>query len=179
MHKLNNVKMSESSERVFAVFAAIIGVTMYVTYLAAKRVKSASDFYTAGGGVSGLAAARRLARAGVEAAAVDHVVFGNALQTSADAIYLARHVALRAGLPIQTPAVTVNRLCGSGFESIIQGAQQILLGESKIAYHRGLEQADGVARRRVTKARFELFGHRCAADQVPTLEYTDPQAGTC
>ena len=54
-----------------------------------------------------------------------------------------------------------------------------MLGESKIAYHRGLEQADGVARRRVTKARFELFGHRCAADQVPTLEYTDPQAGTC
>ena len=77
-----------------------------------------------------IAAKGALERSGVEAAAVDHVVFGNALQTSADAIYLARHVALKAGLPIETPAVTVNRLCGSGFESIIQGAQQILLGES-------------------------------------------------
>ena len=70
---------------------------------------------------------------------MDHVVFGNALQTTADAIYLARHVALRAGLPIETPAVTVNRLCGSGFESIIQGAQQILLGESKIVLAGGAE----------------------------------------
>ena len=85
------------------------------------------------------AAQHALAKAGVEAAAVDHVVFGNALQTSADAIYLARHVALRAGLPIETPAVTVNRLCGSGFESIIQGAQQILLGESKIVLAGGAE----------------------------------------
>jgi acetyl-CoA acyltransferase 2 len=85
------------------------------------------------------AAQHALAKSGVEASAVDHVVFGNALQTSADAIYLARHVALRAGLPIETPAVTVNRLCGSGFESIIQGAQQILLGESKIVLAGGAE----------------------------------------
>ena len=63
---------------------------------------------------------------------VDHVVFGNVLQTSADAPYLARHVGLKAGLPIETPAVTVNRLCGSGFEAIAQGAQQILLGESRV-----------------------------------------------
>ena len=53
-------------------------------------------------------------------AAVDHVVFGNVLQTSADAPYLARHIGLRAGLPIETPAVTVNRLCGSGFEAVVQ-----------------------------------------------------------
>jgi len=85
------------------------------------------------------AAQHALTKAGIEAAAVDHVVFGNALQTSADAIYMARHVALQAGLPIETPAVTVNRLCGSGFESIIQGAQQILLGESKIVLAGGAE----------------------------------------
>lgn len=78
-------------------------------------------------------------RAGVAPESIDHVVFGNALQTSADAIYLARHVALRAGLPIETPAVTVNRLCGSGFESIIQGAQQILLNESDIVLAGGAE----------------------------------------
>ena len=70
-----------------------------------------------------IAAKAALERAKVESGQVDHVVFGNALQTSADAIYMARHVALKSGLPIETPAVTVNRLCGSGFESIIQGAQ--------------------------------------------------------
>lgn len=72
-----------------------------------------------------------LERSGLTAGDIDHSVFGNALQTSADAIYFARHVGLRAGLPIETPALTVNRLCGSGFEAITQGAQQILLGESR------------------------------------------------
>ncbi len=80
-----------------------------------------------------------LARAGVDPAQVDHVVFGNALQTSADAIYLARHIGLGAGCRTETPAVTVNRLCGSGFEAIIQGAQQILLGESDIVLAGGTE----------------------------------------
>jgi acetyl-CoA acyltransferase 2 len=70
---------------------------------------------------------------------VDHVVFGNVLQTSADAPYLARHVGLRIGLPIETPAVTVNRLCGSGFEAVVQGAQQILLGESDVVLAGGTE----------------------------------------
>ena len=86
-----------------------------------------------------VAAKAALERAKVEPGQVDHVVFGNALQTSADAIYMARHVALKSGLPIETPAVTVNRLCGSGFESIIQGAQQILLGESNIVLAGGAE----------------------------------------
>jgi acetyl-CoA acetyltransferase family protein len=84
------------------------------------------------------------AREAIEAAAVppeqiSHVVFGNVQQTSADAPYLARHVGLRAGLPIETPAVTVNRLCGSGFEAITQGAQQILLGESELVLAGGTE----------------------------------------
>ena len=70
---------------------------------------------------------------------VDHVVFGNVLQTSADAPYLARHIGLRAGFPIETPAVTVNRLCGSGFEAVIQGAQRILLGESDVVLAGGTE----------------------------------------
>ena len=86
-----------------------------------------------------VAAKAALDRAKVEPGQIDHVVFGNALQTSADAIYMARHVALKSGLPIETPAVTVNRLCGSGFESIIQGAQQILLGESDIVLAGGAE----------------------------------------
>ncbi len=61
------------------------------------------------------------------------------LQTSADAPYLARHVGLRVGLPVETPAVTVNRLCGSGFEAVVQGAQQILLGESRAVLAGGTE----------------------------------------
>ena len=61
-----------------------------------------------------LAARAALERAGVPAADVDHVVMGNALQTSGDAIYGARHVGLKAGVPVETPALTVNRLCGSG-----------------------------------------------------------------
>jgi acetyl-CoA acyltransferase 2 len=75
----------------------------------------------------------------VDPAEVGHVVFGNVLQTSADAPYLARHVGLRAGLPIETPAVTVNRLCGSGFEAVIQGAQQILLGQADAVLAGGTE----------------------------------------
>jgi acetyl-CoA acyltransferase 2 len=86
-----------------------------------------------------IAARAALERAGVKPEEVDHVVFGNAQQTSADAIYLARHVGLHAGLPIEVPAVTVNRLCGSGFEAIIQGAQQILLEESRVVLAGGTE----------------------------------------
>src|SRR5439155_1043725 len=87
------------------------------------------------------AAASRYAvqRSGVPASDFGHVVFGNALQTSADAIYMARHVGLKAGLPIETPAVTVNRLCGSGFEAITQGAQLILLGETEAVLAGGAE----------------------------------------
>src|SRR6478609_6663819 len=85
------------------------------------------------------AAGAALARSGVAPEAVDHVVFGNVLQTSADAPYLARHIGLRSGLPVETPAVTVNRLCGSGFEAVVQGAQQILLGESRMVLAGGTE----------------------------------------
>jgi acetyl-CoA acyltransferase 2 len=78
-------------------------------------------------------------RAGVSAEEFDHVIFGNVMQTSADALYGARHVGLKAGLPIETPAVTVNRLCGSGMESITQAAQRILLGEAKMVLAGGME----------------------------------------
>jgi acetyl-CoA acyltransferase 2 len=86
-----------------------------------------------------LAGRAALERAGVEPATVGHVIFGNVLQTSADAPYLARHIGLRAGLPLETPAVTVNRLCGSGFEAIIQGAHRILLGEADVVLAGGTE----------------------------------------
>jgi acetyl-CoA acyltransferase 2 len=85
------------------------------------------------------AAVEAMKRSGVEPAQIDHVIFGNVLQTSGDAIYGARHVGLKAGVPKEVPALTVNRLCGSGFESIVQGAQRILLGEAKTVLAGGME----------------------------------------
>jgi acetyl-CoA acyltransferase 2 len=85
------------------------------------------------------AATAALERSGVPAEEVGHVVFGNALQTSADSIYLARHVGLRAGIPLETPALTINRLCGSGFQSVVSGAMEIMLGEAEVALCGGTE----------------------------------------
>ncbi|HET7746438.1 MAG TPA: acetyl-CoA C-acyltransferase [Vicinamibacteria bacterium] len=89
--------------------------------------------------LGGHAARAALERSGVQAGWVDHVVMGNALQTSGDAIYGARHVALKAGVPIETPALTVNRLCGSGIQSIVSATQMIQLGEARVALAGGME----------------------------------------
>lgn len=75
----------------------------------------------------------------VTAEEIDHTVIGNALQTSGDAIYGARHVALKAGVPFDRPALTVNRLCGSGIQSIVSGAHMIQLGEAKTCLVGGME----------------------------------------
>jgi acetyl-CoA acyltransferase 2 len=80
-----------------------------------------------------------LERSNVPPDLIDHVVMGNALQTSGDALYGARHVALKAGVPIPIPALTVNRLCGSGIQSVISGAQMILLGEANFVLAGGIE----------------------------------------
>src|SRR5262245_49765826 len=88
----------------------------------------------------GAHAARALIeRVGVDPAEIDHAVVGNALQTSPDAIYGARHVALKAGVPQEVPALTVNRLCGSGIQSVISGAQMILTGEAQTCLVGGME----------------------------------------
>jgi acetyl-CoA acyltransferase 2 len=85
-----------------------------------------------------------LARSGVAADAIDHVVFGNVQQSSTDAHYGARHVGLRAGLPIEVPALTVNRLCGSGIQAVVSGAQQIFLDEAGIVVAGGMESMSQV-----------------------------------
>jgi len=114
-----------------------------VVFLSAARTGmgtfggSLKDFSATDLGV--VASKGALEKAGVPADAVDQVIFGNALQTSADAIYLARHVGLRAGLPQEVPALTVNRLCGSGFQAIVSGAMEILLGEAEVALCGGTE----------------------------------------
>jgi len=91
-------------------------------------------------------------RAAVDAADFDHAIFGNVMQTSADALYGARHVGLKAGLKIETPAVTVNRLCGSGIEAVTQAAQRLLLGEATMVLAGGMEN--------MTQAPFVIRGAR-------------------
>src|SRR5438445_11378759 len=91
-------------------------------------------------------------RSGVDPGELDHAIFGNVMQTSADAIYGARHVGLKAGLKIETPAVTVNRLCGSGVEAIAQAAQRLLLGEATMVLAGGMET--------MTQAPFVIRGAR-------------------
>jgi len=114
-----------------------------VVFLAARR----TPFGTYGGTLKDLsatdlgvhAAQAALAQAAVPAERVEHVVFGNVAQTSSDAIYLARHVGLRAGAPVSTPALTVNRLCGSGFEAVVQGARLLAGGEAELVLVGGTE----------------------------------------
>ena len=123
-----------------------------VVILAAKR----TPFGTFGGALKDLtatdlavhAAKAAIAQAGVPADDYGHVVVGNVAQTSADAIYLSRHVGLRAGLPERVPALTVNRLCGSGFEAVIQAAMLIETrrGRGRARRRHGVDEP-GAARR--------------------------------
>src|SRR5260221_4998532 len=89
--------------------------------------------------LAAVASKEAIRRAGVDAKEFDHAVFGNAQQTSGDSLYGARHVALKAGLPIEVPALTVNRLCGSGVQSIVNAAQMIQLGEASMVLAGGME----------------------------------------
>lgn len=113
---------------------------------------------------------------------IDHTVIGNALQTSGDAIYGARHVALKAGVPFDRPALTVNRLCGSGIQSIISGAQMIQLGEARTALVGGMEsmsQAPHVIRG--ARSGFPLGGGKLEDSLMVALLDTycnTPMAGT-
>ncbi|HKZ80689.1 MAG TPA: hypothetical protein VJ124_20610, partial [Pyrinomonadaceae bacterium] len=129
-----------------------------------------------------MAARAALESTGVAASEIDHTVIGNALQTSGDAIYGARHVALKAGVPFDRPALTVNRLCGSGIQSIISGAQMIQLGEASTALVGGMEsmsQAPHVIRG--ARAGFALGDGKLEDSLVVALLDTycnTPMAGT-
>jgi acetyl-CoA acetyltransferase family protein len=90
------------------------------------------------------AAKAAMERAGVKPEMVDETFVGNAAQSSSDAIYGARHVALKAGVPIDKPALTVNRLCGSGIQSVVSAAHSIMLGESKLCLAGGMENMSQV-----------------------------------
>lgn len=86
-----------------------------------------------------VAAKAALERTGTNPEQIDHTIMGNVVQSGSDAIYATRHVALRAGVPIDRPALTVNRLCGSGIQSIVSGAQMIQLGEAQRVLAGGME----------------------------------------
>lgn len=114
-----------------------------VVFLSGKRTAfgafggALKDFSATDLGVETAKAA--LAQAGVAPDQVDHVVYGNVLQTSADAIYLARHIGLKAGVPVPVPALVVNRLCGSGFQAFITAAEQMLTGQAQVVLAGGTE----------------------------------------
>src|SRR5262245_25027118 len=106
--------------------------TAFGTMQGALKGMSANDLAV-------VASKAALAQSCVAAADIGHVVIGNVMQTSPDAIYCARHVGLKAGIPIETPALTVNRLCGSGFQAIVNGAELMLLGEHEAVLVGGTE----------------------------------------
>lgn len=97
-----------------------------------------------------IASQAALERAAVKAEEIDHVIFGNVMQSAPDAAYLARHVGLRCGVPIPVPAYVVNRLCGSGFQAIINGAMEIMMGNADEVLVGGVEQ--------MSMAPFNVYG---------------------
>jgi len=152
-----------------------------VVFLAAKR----TPFGTFGGALKDLsatdlavhAAQAAIAQAGAPADDYGHVVVGNVAQTSSDAIYLSRHVGLRSGLPQRVPALTVNRLCGSGFEALVQGAMLVETGQAELVLAGGTESMSQAP----LVLRGTRFGH--AFGKTPPLEdvlwsaLTDSYAG--
>ena len=119
-----------------------------IRILGGARTAMAEYVGTSGGGklkdlsaiqLGALATAEALKRCDLEASRVDHVVMGNVMQSSVDGIYGARHVALHAGIPVEVPALTVNRLCGSGLQSVVSGSQMIQLREAEVVVAGGME----------------------------------------
>ncbi|MGH7662857.1 MAG: acetyl-CoA C-acetyltransferase [Gemmatimonadaceae bacterium] len=157
------------------------GSTTDIVFLSAVR----TPFGTFGGTLRDFTAidlaveAARVAmeRAGIAPTDVHHSIFGNVIQTSPDALYFARHVALRAGCPIETPGLTVNRLCGSGFQAVVDGAQEIMLGDAELCLVGGgesMSQAPHVVR----GARWGIpLGKTPPLEDVLWESLTDPVAG--
>ena len=106
--------------------------TAFGTYGGALRDTSATDL-----GV--IAAKAALERSKVDPKQIDQVIFGNVLQTSGDAVYFARHIGLKSGVPTESPALTINRLCGSGLQAVLLAAQEIQLGQAEFVLAGGAE----------------------------------------
>jgi acetyl-CoA acyltransferase 2 len=116
--------------------------TPFGTFGGALKDTTAVDFTV-------VAAKAAIQRSGVAPTDISQAIFGNVIPTTADSPYFARHVALKSGAPIETPALTINRLCGSGFQAVISGAEEILLGHADVCLVGGgesMSQAPHMAR---------------------------------
>jgi acetyl-CoA acyltransferase 2 len=141
-------------------------------FVAARR----TPFGKFGGSFAGLSAtdlaveASRacLEQSGLAPGDIHSSVFGNVIQSSPDAIYLARHVALKIGAPITTPALTVNRLCGSGFEAVVQGAYLLSSGEAECVLVGGTENMTQVP----YVLRGARFGYRMGNSEIEDALHT-------
>jgi acetyl-CoA acetyltransferase family protein len=152
-----------------------------VWFLAAKR----TAFGAFGGALRDLkatdlgtaAATAAIAQSGLPAERVDQVIFGNVLQTTPEDVYCARHIGLRAGVPVDRPALTVNRLCGSGFQSIVSAALEIRHGEAEVALVGGTESMSQ-APHAVRGARWGYpFGKAPPLEDLLWTALTDTYAG--
>lgn len=111
-----------------------------------------------------------LKRAGVDASDVDHVIYGGVITTGANSAYLARHIGLYAGVPKEVPALTLNRLCGSGMQTVVTAAQQILLGEANVVLAGGAEN--------MSQSPYSNFTQRFNGSKMGNLEFVDMLGAT-
>lgn len=115
-------------------------------------------------------AVEALKRSGVKPEQIDHVVYGGVIATGANAAYLARHIGLYAGVPQEVPALTQNRLCGSGMQSVVTAAQQILLGEANAVLAGGAEN--------MSQSPYANFEQRFGGAKIGDLKFIDMLSAT-
>src|SRR5215212_9884671 len=143
--------------------------TPFGTFGGSLRDVSVTDFTTH-------IAKAAIERSGVDATEIDSAIFGNVLYTAADSAYFSRHVALKSGMREESSALTLNRLCGSGFQAVVNGAYEILFGDSKVCLVGGadsMSQAPHIAR-----VRWGLpFGKSPALEDSLWQALTDSYAG--
>ncbi|MCG7336540.1 acetyl-CoA C-acetyltransferase [Sporosarcina sp. ACRSM] len=115
-------------------------------------------------------AVEALKRSNVQPEQVDHVIYGNVIHTGTNAAYLARHIGLKAGIPQEVPALTLNRLCGSGMQSVVTAAQHIVLGEADIVLAGGAEN--------MSQAPYANFEQRFGGSKLGNLQFEDMLSAT-
>ena len=111
-------------------------------------------------------ATEAIARAGIDASQVEQTVFGNVLHTLPEDMYVSRVVAIRAGVPETSPALTLNRLCGSGLQAVITAAEQIMLGNAQIALAGGVESMSRAGHLLTTARHGQKMGDTRAIDMM-------------
>lgn len=115
-------------------------------------------------------AVEALKRSNVKAEDIDHVIYGNVIHSSLNAAYLARHIGLKAGVPKEVPALTLNRLCGSGAQAVVSAAQHILLGEADLVLAGGAEN--------MSMSPYSNFKQRFNGSKMGNLQFEDMLTAT-